>query len=158
MKECINETCPASENMKCKDDVQYGDKRGKHVDVVKQDKHIDLDVDPRDEDHEVADEFNFPEDLHVEETGDEQRENEKSFYDLDGVVVDEVAYGDKDEANLAENQDVVHQSDAGLPENIRLCSQVITNEVVPWSFHPGRRWKERAAKVLVFTTVETTGK
>lgn len=46
MKECVKETGTASEDMKCEDDVEYGDERREHVDIMKEDEDVDLDIRP----------------------------------------------------------------------------------------------------------------
>lgn len=90
----------------------------------------------------MADDVDSLEGLHVEETAAEQCEDEESFYDLDGVVVDDVTHRDDDERDLAEEEDVVYKSNAGLLEDVGLRSEIVTNEIGPQSFHPGWLWEK----------------
>jgi hypothetical protein len=46
VKKCVEESCAASQDVKCEDDVEDGDECGKHGDVVEEHEHVDLYVGP----------------------------------------------------------------------------------------------------------------
>jgi hypothetical protein len=98
----MEKTCATSEYMKCEDDVEYGDQCREHVDVAEQDEHVDLDVGPRHEDHQVADRFYFFESFYVEQTSNEHSHDEQAFQYLHRVVIDNVGDGEDRESEQAE--------------------------------------------------------
>jgi hypothetical protein len=69
-----------------------------------------------------------------------------------------VGDGEEEEAELAEEEDIADKIYAGAPEQVGLRGEVVTDKIVPQSFHPRVLRANGTSKVLVFGGAETPGK
>jgi hypothetical protein len=84
----------------------------------------------------MADELYFPVSFDVEEACEKYGDDEQAFQHLHRVVVDDMGYGENNEAEDAEEEDVADKDDAGSPERIGLGVEDVANKKLPQEVHP----------------------